>query len=139
MSNIDKTDGGGPWLLDVPALDPGAAVEFHLRTYEYRGRKGYFRTWLPLDNATIKNRDPDNMARVTFNGQFEVLVEPNAADTYGEAGITTIRVTNEGATTMAESNLLLQVSAEPYDADDAARATRSRPPIEKLARGVLGL
>lgn len=139
MSNIDKTDGGGPWLLDVPALDPGAAVEFHLRTYEYRGRKGYFRTWLPLDNATIKNRDPENPALVTFNGQFEVFVEQNAADTYGEAGITTIRVENAGATVMDASDLLLQVSAEPFDADDAARAKRNRPPIEKLARGVLGL
>lgn len=139
MSNIDKTEGGGPWILDLPALEAGEYREFHLRTYDYNGRKGYFNPWLPLDNCAIKNRDTANTVRVTFNGQFDVLVEPNAADTYGEAGITTIRVKNEGGSTIADGDLVLQVSAEPYDADDAARQEATRPLPEKLVRGFLGL
>lgn len=138
-SKIDKTDGGGPWILDLPALDAGEAREIHLRGYEYRGRKGYFRPWLPLDNVAIKNRDPDNSVLVTMNGLYEVLVEPNAADTYGEAGVTTITVENLGATTIPDESVILQVSVEPYDADDAARTTRNRHPVEKVARGLFGL
>lgn len=136
--NIDRTEGGGPWILNVPDLDPGDTYEWQLRSMEYRGRKGYFKSWLPLDNATIKNRD-ENDVLVTFNGQFEVYVEQNAADTYGEAGITSIRIENKGSTVLAGGNIILQVSVEPYDADDAARRERRRSPAAKLARGFLGL
>lgn len=135
----NRNTSGGPWILDLPALDPGESVEMYLKSLKYRGRKGYFRDWLPLDNATIKNRDPENAALVTFNGQYEVLVEPNAADTYGETGINSIAVENTGTTTLADGNLVLQVSAEAFDADDAARAKRNQSPVSKVAQGLLGL
>lgn len=137
--NINTTDGGGPWLIDVPELEPGETKEMRLRGMKYRGQKGYFKHWLPLDSAVVKNRDPDNSAIVTFNGQFDVFVEPNAADSFSDAGITSIKIENTGGTTIAENDLILQVSKEPYDADDAARSEANRSPVEKLARGVLGL
>lgn len=138
-SNIDTTNGGGPWGIDVPALDAGDVAEFHLKSMEYRGRKGYFRPWLPLDSVTLKNRDTDNAVEMLLNGQYNVLVDPNEADTYSEAGITTIRLENLGSTTIPAGTLVMQVAADAFDADDAARTSATRPPLEKLARGVLGL
>jgi hypothetical protein len=138
-SNIDRTEGGGPWRIPIPALDPEEVKEIRLRSVEYRNRKGFFKPWLPLDTAAVKNRDPDNGVEVTFNGQFDVFVEPNAADTFTEAGITSIRVKNVGGTAIAESDLILQVSKEPYDADDAARREVQKHPLSKIAGGMLGL
>lgn len=138
-SNIDTTNGGGPWSIAIPALDAGESKEYHLNRMEFRGRKGYFRKWTPLDNAAFQNRDPDNGVEVVYNGQFDAFVGPNSADTYSEAGITRIKVTNVGSTVIEEENLKLQVSKDAYDADDAARQQANRHPVEKLARGVLGL
>lgn len=139
MSNIDRTDGGGPWSIDIPALDPDEAREFHFRNHEYRGRKGYFKPWLPLDNAAIINQDPDNPVLVTFNGLYDVYVQPNADKGYSEAGITSMKVENIGSTAIPANSLKVQVSKDPYDADDAARQQKQQHPLAKLGKGVLGL
>jgi len=138
-SNIDTSKGGGPWEIPVPALEPGEAKEFRLKTMTFRGQKGYFVPWLPLDSATFKNRDPDASVRITFNGQFDTTVLPNQSDSFTEVGIQNIRVENIGSVKIEEENFLLSVSKDAFDADDAALTEAQRSPVEKMVRGVLGL
>ena len=138
-SNIDTTNGGGPWVIPVEALSPEETAEYRLRSYEYRGQKGYFREWLPLDNLLVRNRDPDNPVSVLVNGQFSAFVGPNSAESFSDAGITSVKVENGGGTEIAEADLKLQLSKEPYDADDAARSEANRHPLEKMARNLVGL
>lgn len=138
--NIDRTQGGGPWRLELDeALAPGEWQEYDLRNMTYRGRKGFFNPWLPLDSCMIKNLDTSNAVGVVYNGQFEAHVEPSAVDNYSDVQLTRIRVRNEGDTEIVPSDLVIQVSVEPYDADDHARREATRSPVEKIARSFIGL
>lgn len=139
-NNIDRTEGGGPWLLELDGdLAPGEFEVFNLENMRYNGRKGYFRPWLPLDTVLIKNLDTGNPVKATYNGQFETIVEPNAADTYGDVEVVRFRVENTGGSTLAADDLVIQASVEPYGADDHALEQKRRSPLEKAARSLIGL
>lgn len=138
--NINREEGGGPWLLDLDGdLAPGEFEVFNLESMEYNGRKGYFRPWLPLDTVLVKNLDTGNDLKVTYNGQYESVVEANAADTYGDVGVVRFRVENLGGSTVAAEDVVIQGSVEPYGADDQALEQKQRSPLEKAARNLIGL
>lgn len=139
-NNTDPTRGGGPWRLELDEpLSPGDWVEFDLKRMEYRGQKGYFVQWLPMDSLLIKNLDTGNPIDATINGQFEAHVEPNAADEYGDVQVNRLRLRNAGGSDIATEDLIIQLSKEPYDADDRALEEKQRPPLERVARSVIGL
>lgn len=139
-SNIDRTGGGGPWRLELDEpLAAGDWVEFDLQRMTFRGQKGYFVPWLPVDAVLIKNLDTANPVHATFNGQFEAVVEPNAADTYGDVQVTRFRLENAGGSSIDPKDLVLQISVEPYDADDRALEEKERHPLEQAARSLVGL
>lgn len=143
-SNIDPTQGGGPWTL-IPAdklggsIDPGDVVSYQLRTYEFRNRKGYFRDWLPLDAVQITNKSPDSEAKVTVSGTNEIYVPPNSVRGYSDTGIIALRVENVGSTTIDGGDLRLELSAERYDADQAAYEDKQEHPAVSVAKGLIGL
>lgn len=134
-ANGERIDGAGPWRLDVPTLDPGGFAVFNLERHD----KGRLRRYLPMDQVMIKNRSDESDLLLTTNGQFEALVEPNAADLFDDAGVQEVRVTNLGSTAVDGNDVVLQVSVEPFGADDAAREQRAAPVLERLGRGLLGL
>lgn len=139
-NNIDTTKGGGPWQLDLDGpLSPGDWEEFDLERMEYRGQKGYFVPWLPVDSVLIKNLDTGNPVRATFNGQFSAHIEPNAADQYGDVQVNRLRLENLGGSDIAASDLVIQLSVEPYSADDRALEEKERHPLERAARSLVGL
>lgn len=136
----ERVNGGGPWLLELPAdLAPGEHHTFRIPTMEYRGRKRYFHDWVPMDNALIKNLDGGNPLRVEYNGRWGAIVEPNAADAFDDTGITRIRITNDGGSTVAAGDVVVQVSVDEFGADDAARAEAKRNPLQNMIRGTLNL
>lgn len=139
-NNINRTEGGGPWLLELDSdLEPGDWQEFDLERMKYNGTKGYFRPWLPLDTVLIKNLDTANAVKATYNGQFQAVVEPNAADSYGDVEVVRFRVENIGGSTLSADDLVIQASVEPYGADDQALEQKQRPALEKAARSFIGL
>lgn len=139
-NNINPSEGGGPWLLDLDGdLEPGDFEVFNFKSMTYNGRKGYFRPWTPLDSILIKNLDSANPVRAEYNGKFGAIVEPNAADSYGEVGLLRLRVENLGSSTIVQDDLIIQASVEPFDADDQARQESQRHPLEKAARSLVGL
>jgi len=142
-SNIDPAAGGGPWTVDpadkVGDLGAGEAVSYSLRSLEFRGRKGYFKPWLPLDSVQITNKSTDSAAVVTINGQYVVEVPPNSVRGYSDTGIMTILVQNDGSTAITAGNLKIELSAERYDADEAAYDDYRENPLMKLGKGLIGL
>lgn len=143
-SPIDKYDGGGPWTL-LPHeqlngdIQPGEVASYALREYEYRGRKGYFVPWLPLDVVQITNLSGSNPVTVEINGQFRVDVPPNATRTYSDTGITMLTVENVGDTAISAGNLKLELAAERYDADAQAYDEKTTPAAKKVLKGLIGL
>jgi len=142
-SNIDPTEGGGPWTL-LPtdklggSMDSGDVVSYELRTYEFRGRKGYFVPWLPLSAVQITNKSPDAEVLVSI-GTKEVYVPPNSTRGYSETGIASLRVENIGTTSIDTNDVRLEVSADRYDADEAAYEEKKEHRLSKVAKGLIGL
>lgn len=142
-SNIDPAEGGGPWTIDpsekIGDMTPGDIVAYTLRSYEFRGRKGYFKPWLPLDAVQITNKSPANPVQVTINGQYEVEVPPNSTRGYSDTGILTLQIENMGSTTIISGELKIEVSAERYDADEQAYNEYKEPAAISIAKGLIGL
>lgn len=142
-SNIDPADGGGPWTLDpsdkIGDMAPGDVVNYSLRSHEFRGRKGYFKPWLPLDAVQITNKSADSPVVVTINGQYVVEVPPNTVRGYSDTGILTVMLENVGGTAIKAGDVKLEVSAERYDADEAAYDSYRENPLMKIGKGLIGL
>lgn len=139
-NNINRKEGGGPWLLELSEdLEPGGFEVFNLRNMRYNGRKGYFTPWLPVDTVMIKNLDTANTLEATYNGQFTAIIEPNAADSYSDVGILRFRLENRGGSTLASEDVVIQLTVDQYGADDQALEQAQRHPLEKAARSLVGL
>lgn len=144
--NIDRRDGGGPWFIDpaeyvttddtADPIDPGEFVEIPFHRIEYNGRKRFFQPWLPFDVVQLKNLNTASAVEVVLNGQFNLILEPNAVDTFDRAQVKTVRVTNIGDDPIEPGEFIVQTSVEPYGADDAALSNAKRGPVEKFVRGV---
>lgn len=138
-----RLEGGGPWMLtdsvERSTLAAGDLLAFDLRNMTFRGRKGYFNQWLPLDGALVKNLDDSNAIVVEYNGQFPAYVEPNAKDAFDDVSIANITVENVGGTGIALDDLVVQAWVDSYGADEEARQNAERHPIERSVRSVLGL
>lgn len=140
MSNIDTTKGGGPWRLELDGpLAAGDYVLFDLERMQYRGQKGYFVPWLPMDSVMLKNLDSSNSLEATYNGKYSALIEPNAADSYEDVQVNRLRLKNIGGTEIVPDDLVIQISVEPYSADDRALEQQQRGPLEQIGRSFLGL
>lgn len=139
-NNINRAEGGGPWRLELDdPLAPGEWTQFDLERMTYRGQKGYFVPWLPMDQVMIKNLHSSSGVDVTYNGQFGAVVEANAADVFDDVRVRKIELENIGGTEIPVDELVIQVSVEPFGADDAARREQQRSPLERIARNTLGL
>lgn len=136
MTQIDRSEGGGPWTDEnQDPLDPGDSI---VRDYE-RDDHGKLRPWTPMDSIQVKNFDASNRIYVEINGQYTLVVEPNAAETFTEAGVIRWRITNKGGGTIDPGDVVVSASVDPYDADDAAKSKADQHPIERMIRGTLNL
>lgn len=134
----DITNGGGPWTFEnEAALAPGDHFLLDFRNMEYKGTKGFFKAWTPLDVAQIINNDGSNHLNVTYNGQYNGTVVPNAVETYDRQGITRIRIENGGGTTIAAGEVKVEVKKEPYGADEAARERQNNHPAVNVLNDVI--
>lgn len=136
-------DGAGPYRLSLDeSLAPGDTKRFPLndRHFTDRGTKGFHARRVPYDAVLMKNLSTDVTLQFEFNRRFEAVVQPNAADSFEEQGVTYVEVTNvSGSNTIDPDEVVIQIKKEPYDADDAARAGRKRSNLQNMLRGTLGL
>lgn len=142
--NINRAEGGGPWLLTpategVDPLGSGETVQFDLDRMSFNGQQRYFHPWTPVDEVLLKNLNTDNAVTLTVNHQYDAYIEPNAADSFSDVGITHVEIRNEGGTGIPASELKLQLKVNPYNADDAALEKRQRGTLANIVRGQLGL
>lgn len=132
----DKTLGGaGPWTFESPALAAGESWTVNLKTHE----KGRYRQYLPMDEVLAKNYDVDNRITLTVNGVYSADIDPNGKDSYGEVGIRSFRLTNDGSTGIEAGDVTVSVKSDPFDADDQARAEASRGPVRRVVEKFTGL
>lgn len=139
---INTLNSEGPWRLTPDSdLAPGDSAVFDLFNYEYNGRKAYFKPKLPLDEAQIINQDGANSLVAEFNGVHESYVIPNTVESYDDAGITRVVVTNDGGSTISAADVTLILAKDGYTADDAAREAKGQTVAEravsKLSGGIL--
>lgn len=130
-NTLNPAEGAGPFQFVPAALDAGESQTFDFREIERNGRKGWFRPILPLDSVQVTNQSTDNPVQVTINGKFQHYVVPSAIESVTEQGVVRIEVANVGSTTIPEGDIRLEVERTPYDADDEARASASRPWIQR--------
>lgn len=134
----DTTNGGGPWVFrNETALASGDHFLLDFRNMKYKGQKGWFKKWLPLDIAQINNRDTGNALSVTYNGIYPAEVLPNSSETYDNQGITRVRVENIGSSSIDADTVTVEVKKEPYGADKAARERKENPWLENAVNEVI--
>jgi hypothetical protein len=139
MSNSNNDlRGGGPWTVDVPALDPGESFTYDYRNERFNGQKGFFRQWIPFDSAQIVNQSPETL-RVTFNGVFDDVVVPNAVESYDEIAITRVRVENTGSSATTGDAISIITQTEPYGADEKARDNAQRGMVSQVIENFTGI
>lgn len=137
----DNLEGAGPWLFETDkALSQGDSFVIDFRNMEQNGQKGYFKKYLPLDQAVITNTDASAFLSVEYNGVFEQSVGPSTSETFDDAGVRSIRVTNRtSGTTIPAGDVMVEVLKTPYGADDAARDRRGRGPIGDVIEKFTGV
>lgn len=142
-SNIDRAEGGGPWRFELPhdlaTSGHKQVAQYRLRRMKFKGQKGYFVPWLPLDQIQIKNLNDSNPVEVLINGQFNLYVESHGVETFSDAGITAFETRNLGGTAIPAGDIVQHGLVEPFGADQAAREEKKRSPVEKMIRGTLNL
>ena len=135
--------GAGPWEFTPDSdLAPGESFTLDCRNLKFRKTKGYFKKYMPLDEAQITNLSDSAAVGVEYNGVFNNFVVPNAIETFDKAGITRITVTNResaGGATIAADEVVIEVVKNPYDADQAARDRQRRGPLGDVIEKFTGL
>lgn len=119
--------GEGPWEFEIPELAPGESHYLDFRNMTHRGRPGYFRAFLPLDDAQVTNTDDSAAVSVEINHEYGGRVQPNTERPFPEAGVEYLTITNAGTTTISAGNVIAEVASSSYGADQAARERKGKP------------
>ena len=135
----NPTETIGPITIDIPALAAGDSHTINLRQRERNGRKGWFRPYLPMDSLQLTNQSAVDL-EVSVNGTFSDLVVSNAVESYDDAGVVSLTVTNlSGSTSTSGGEVTAAVSRTPYDADDAAREQLGRSQASQIIEKFTGV
>ena len=132
-----RVTGGGPWLFEPGELAPGEKYVLDLPNMKYNNTKGWFRKWLPIDQATVTNMDSANAVVMTINGQYQNYCTPNTVESFNGPGITRLNVRNDGTTPIADGNLKIELTKEPYNADDKAREESQSPWLQRALNDII--
>lgn len=131
--------GAGPWVFEPEAIEPGGTYRLDLRNMTYRGRKGYFKTKLPLDIALLTNDSDEGRVRLSLSNETEALVFPGTQKAIEDSPITYVEITNEGGTTIEEGDLALELKKSAYSADDEARDRQRETAPRRVIRRFTGI
>jgi len=141
LSLTDNTpaEGAGPYLFDAPELAPGETFRIDLRNVELNGKKRALRQYVPFDNVSFTNAADASNVLATYNGQYDSKVIANTVESFSRQGIAEIEVMNlSGSNTIPAGEITVEVTKEPYGADDAARASRNRGPVSEIFENFTG-
>lgn len=127
-----QVTGGGPWEFDVPALAVGESWLLDLRNRE----KGTYRRYLPMETLQVTNESTESIG-ISINGIGGDRVPSSSVESYGDAGVERVEVTNNGSNATAAGGVVVTVKAEPFDADEQARRERSQPWLARAANDLI--
>lgn len=140
LTDNSVVEGAGPFLFDTPQLDPGESWNLNLRDREYAGKKRGLTRYIPFDVLSVSNTDPNASVLVEVNGQYEFGVFANTTESFNRQGVASVTVTNRSATdTIDAGNVEVELTREPFGADDEARQSAKQSPIVNSIEGVTGL
>jgi hypothetical protein len=126
--NHDLT-GAGPYQF-TPDSDLAVGESFAL---PFRGlEKGKYREYLPFDTLRVINESNERIT-AEVNGRYTTTIPPNSVVGWDEQGVTSVTVTNNGTSTVANGDLQIEVKSEPFDQDDQARQERAKPYLVRAA------
>lgn len=135
---INPIDGGGPWLFETSkSLSPDERELFDFRNMKYKGSRGWFRKYLPLDQLNITNKSSSETIEAEINGIYNIKVPPNSSETFDRADFQRIAIINDGSNAIAAGEVAVEVAKDAFDADDKALQQAKRPPAVKVISGIL--
>lgn len=133
-----ELQGAGPWVFENENdLAPGERFRLDFRNMTYNGRRRWFTQYLPLDEAKVTNEDTGNPVRVEINDTYGGRVPANTIEDFPDAGLTTVEIVNDGGSTIAAGDVIVEVATDGYTADDHAREQRARAARQSTAEQVL--
>jgi hypothetical protein len=142
MKLTDNTPerGAGPFLFECPALEPGEEWSLPLRTLEVDGEKRALQKYVPFDTAGVTNGSNNVRVRATFNGQYQASILPNSVEVFDRQGVAEVRIRNTSDTeTIGAGEVEVELTREPYGADDRALEQSQRGPVSNVIEKFTGL
>lgn len=133
--------GAGPWQFDTDTAlaTNGGSELFDFPNMKYNGSTGWFRKMLPFDDLRVINESNERVT-ADINGIYEMPVPGNSIETFGDAGIQTVRVINESSTAdIAAGDVTVAVAVDAYGQDDVARQQAAEPNAVKMVKNLVGL
>lgn len=140
LTDNSPVEGAGPFLFEAPELLPGETWHVDLRRVKWNGTKRGLQKYVPFDTAGVTNSDGTARVLVTYNGQYDSTVLPNSVETFSRQGVAEVSVTNQSSTdTIVAGDVVLEVTSEPYGADERALEEQKRGPVSNVLEHVTGL
>jgi len=140
LTDNSVVEGAGPFLFQTDELAPGERYTLDLREVEYQGSKRGLKRYTPFDVLSVSNTDTSASVLVTVNGQYEFGVFANTTEAFDRQGVSSVTVTNRSDTdTIPAGNVEIEVTREPFGADDEARRSAKTGPIVGTIEGVTGV
>lgn len=134
----EHLQSAGPWTFSPDNdLSVGESYVLNFENMKLNGSKGGYRQHLPFDNLQITNQDGSNVIEISINGRHSAEVVPNAVESYSDAGVRRVVVTNVGSSAISAGDLTVEVSSDAYDADQAARDRAAQSPLEAAVNSFL--
>ena len=121
---MDEINGSQLFNWRNAELTAGSEENFDMRNHSVYGK------FLPIDTILISNNS-DETIEVIFNGNSNKRrIFSKTTRAYENQSITSIKVKNDGTTTIDAEDVEIEFQKSGYDADKAARA--SRKPLNRL-------
>lgn len=138
--NNEQLGAKGPWVFELPELQPGETFTKKLRNAEYNGQKGWFKKYLPIETAQVTNLDDTSPIRVVFNGTYPDDIPPNVSETYEQIGVASFEVTNRSdSAVISADDVTVTLLKEAYGADEAARQSAQKGVVQKVSENLFGV
>lgn len=131
----NNINGGGPWQMrNERTLSPDDSMVRNLFDMKFRGQKGYFRDFLPLDNIQITNKNDTNPVNVVLSNNGELYCPPSTVEGLDDEQITSVSVTNNGTSDIPPGDLVVELRKARYGINDQARKEAEKPQAIKMLK-----
>ena len=141
LTDNSRREGAGPFRFETPSdLSPNESYSPDLRERTFQGTKRGLQRFLPFSTLSVSNANASNRLLVEVNGGvYEFGIFPNTTEVFDRQGVSAVRVVNNGSSDIPAGDVEIEVSVEPYGADQQAREQSAQGPIQNTVENVTGL